>query len=139
MPEVIFLKNSFYYQKILILSFKLVLIWKLSETLSKARKNASGIIITLGPAYTQTTCTIKKHFYVTAGPSLILIVISLLNKIWFWNSSRPKTIKERIRFCEKYASFEIAALFPLSCKWEKRAAISKQTCFSPKRVRSYIV
>ena len=38
-----------------------------------------------------------------------------------------------------HASFEIAALFPCRVGEGKRAAISKQTCFSQKRVRSYIV
>ena len=43
-------------------------------------------------------------------------------------------------FCKKkYANFEIAALFSQLQGKGKRAAISKQTCFSQKRVRSYIV
>ena len=55
------------------------------------------------------------------------------------SSTRAKTIKERIRFCEKNASFEIATLLPFRVVEGKKAAISKQTCFSQKRVRSYIV
>ena len=35
------------------------------------------------------------------------------------SETRAKTIYERIRFCEKYVCFEIAALFPSPWMWEK--------------------
>ena len=53
------------------------------------------------------------------------------------SSTRAKTIKERIRFCEKNASFDIATLLPFRVGEGKKAAISKQTCLSQKRVPSY--
>ena len=43
--------------------------------------------------------------------------------------TRAKNIQERILFCETHASFEIAVLFPLPCRWGEKGGNFKTNMF----------
>ena len=81
--------------------------------------------------------------HATFHEAFFLLTFSLMRCLHsilaFFCSLELRQYKNRICFCETHASFEIAALFPFRVGEGERAATSKQTWFSQKRVRSYIV